>query len=479
MTARFAFGVLALAAGLYGHVGSPDIFYEGAAGPYRLFVTVRPPQVVPGVAEVEIRSTSPAVRQIRIVPLRMTGVAANLSPVPDVAQRSKDDPQFYTGSLWLMNPGAWKVRVEADGPEGSGVLFVPVPALATRVLGMEWLTGAILGSLAAVLCLGLVSIAGAAVREGRLAAGVEPDAAGRGRSRVAMGVAAVVVGGMLWFGNSWWGSEDSAFQRRVYKPLQLSPAVEGNRLTVTLSDPGWMNRRTEDLLPDHGHLMHLYVIRLPQMERVWHLHPERTSGATFTQALPDMEAGRYALYGDVVHASGLAETATGEIEIPAIAGVALTGDDSAGSGVPLPEAGGRRRVPLAGGLHMVWDGAAEPLRARQPHLFRFRLEQDGGAQAQGVELYMGMLGHAAFVRDDRSVFAHVHPFGSVAMPALQLAQQAQADPHAGHSMAPESGLPAAVSFPYGFPKPGKYRVIVQMKRAGQILTAIFDANVEN
>ena len=32
------------------HVGSPDVFLEGNAGPYKLFVTVRVPQVIPGIA---------------------------------------------------------------------------------------------------------------------------------------------------------------------------------------------------------------------------------------------------------------------------------------------------------------------------------------------------------------------------------------------------------------------------------------------
>ena len=45
MTSRLAFAMLALAAGLHAHIGSPDVFFEGSAGPYRLFVTIRPPQV--------------------------------------------------------------------------------------------------------------------------------------------------------------------------------------------------------------------------------------------------------------------------------------------------------------------------------------------------------------------------------------------------------------------------------------------------
>ena len=44
------------------HVGSKDIFEQVAAGPYQLFVTIRPPNVIPGVAVVEVR-TSGARRQ--------------------------------------------------------------------------------------------------------------------------------------------------------------------------------------------------------------------------------------------------------------------------------------------------------------------------------------------------------------------------------------------------------------------------------
>ena len=48
-----------------------------------------------------------------------------------------------------------------------------------------------------------------------------------------------------------------------------------------------------------------------------------------------------------------------------------------------------------------------------------------------------------------------------------------------HSMMQPSGIPAEVTFPYGFPKPGPYRVFVQMKRAGQVVTGAFSVRVEN
>lgn len=460
---------------LCAHVGSPDVFFKGSAGPYPLLVTIRPPQVVPGVAEIEIRSEQPDVRQIHIVPLRLGFGGAQYAPVPDLARRSSGDPQFFTGALWLMTSGSWQVRIDVDGARGPGRLSVPVPAVATRVAGMQAAIAAILIPLGLLLCFGLVSIAGAATRDAMLEPGKQPDPARVRRSRIVMAATAMLLVGALWFGNNWWGSEAGLYSRIVFKPLRLKTALEtGDRLHLELEDPGWLNRSTDDLLPDHGHLMHLYVLRLPEMDLVWHLHPDRGADGDFEQRLPAMPSGRYALYGDIVHATGLAETATAELDVPQIAGSPLTGDDAAGSGPPIskPEFA-RVASPLPGGYRMVWDRPSAPLRARQPYEFRFRLEDPQDRPATGVELYMGMLGHAAFVRSDRSVFAHVHPTGSVPMPAIQLAQPD--NPHVGMMMAPV--MPSEVSFPYGFPQPGAYRVFVQMKRAGEVVTGVFDISV--
>ena len=462
---------------LLAHVGSPDIFFQGEAGPYKLLVTIRPPAVVPGVAAIEIRSASPDVRQIRLVPLRLGYTQQQFPPVPDLAEPSQDDPQFFTGSLWLMVTGSWQVRIDVDGARGPGRLSVPVPALSTRVLPMRKAVAVILLGLGLVLCLGLVSIAGACAREAILEPGREAETYRVRRARVVMALVAVGVLALLWLGNRWWNSEEGDYMRVIFKPLVLQPVLEGSRLTLQLQDPGWLGRRTDDLLPDHGHLMHLYMIRVPEMDLVWHLHPE-SSGAGFTQQLPNVPAGRYALFGDIVHADGLAETAMAEIDLPDIAGQPLSGDDAAGAGPPLAKADYNRSVaPLPGGYRMVWDRGQGPLHAKRPYLFRFRVEDGTGEPAGNMELYMGMLGHAAFARSDRSVFAHVHPTGSVPMAALALTQPG--NPHAGHMTMASSGLPAEVSFPYGFPKPGDYRIYVQVKCGGNILTGVFDARVEN
>ena len=151
--------LLGAALSTHAHVGSPDVFYEGKAGPYPLFVTVRVPQVIPGVAEIQIRSESGDARAIRVVPMRLAGPGSNLPPTPDLAAQSKDDPQFFTASLWLMESGALQVRVLVDGAEGQGEVSVPVPSSAQRVLPMQRSLATLLFALMLFLATGVVFIA--------------------------------------------------------------------------------------------------------------------------------------------------------------------------------------------------------------------------------------------------------------------------------------------------------------------------------
>lgn len=475
-----------LPAAVFAHIGSPDVFYEGQAGPYRLLVTIRTPAVIPGVAEIEVRSAANGVDQMHIVPTPLTGPGAKFAPVPDVARRSKDDPQFFTGSLWMMTSGSWQVRITAEGAQGKGELSVPVPALASSTKTMQGPIGIVLAFLGILLVAGAVSIVGAGVREGQLEPGLTPDRPRVRRARRVMALTAALVLAAVYLGGRWWKAEASNYGRNIFKPLQMSASLEnGSRLMLRLSDPGWLRwRKIDDLIPDHNHLMHLYVIALPGMDRVWHLHPDLTEPGAFVKDLPAMPAGRYALYGDIVHDNGLPETLVSEIDLPDVPGKPLEGDDSAGAGPPISQADSSRTIAeLPDGYRMIWERDPGPLHAKRATFFRFKLEDSSGKPAADMELYMGMPGHAAFVRDDRSVFAHVHPSGSVPMASLSLTRNSMdmggiSHSMMGHSMMMQS-LPAEVSFPYGFPKPGNYRIYVQVKRGGKIETGIFDARVEN
>lgn len=210
--------------------------------------------------------------------------------------------------------------------------------------------------------------------------------------------------------------------------------------------------------------MHLFVVRVPALDGVYHLHPDETGAGRFRVALPPMEAGRHRLYADVVHTTGLPETPVGEIELPAIAG-AQPGPDDGWANVPALNAAGARESPLTSG---------EPPPARKLGRLRPRVLDEDRQPKRVLGLYMGTLGHAAIVAHDGTVFAHLHPSGSVPMGALAVAG---VDTHAMHAAGGDGELPSDVAFPYAFPKAGAYRLFVQVRRAGKIETGVFDVVV--
>jgi len=442
------------------HLGSPDVFLDGRAGPYRIFVTIRPPNAIPGVADVEVLTTDDEVREVRIVPLPLTGPGARFAPVPDVASRSAGDTRLFLGHLWMMTAGAWQVRITVDGVRGAGQLAVPVPTLPKSTLAMSPTLRVLLTGLMVLLCASFVAIVSTTVREAGLPPGEAPGPAARRRGRIAGAMAGVVVAIAVVLGNWWWSAEAANYARYVYKPLEAAAAAAGGRLTLTLHDPGWIrSRRLDDFVPDHGHLMHLFVVS-PGLDRLWHLHPEQGAPGVFEARLPAIPAGHYELFGDLVHKTGVSETVTASWDAPGSGGP-LTGDDSA---FPTPAAG-----------RIVWVRDGQPLVTRRLAMFTFRVEDADGQPARDLELYMRMPGHAVFIRRDRKVFAHVHPGGSAPMAAIEMAAASSAV-HGHHE--DDAALPPTVSFPYGFPEPGDYKIFVQVKRSGRVETGAFDAHVE-
>jgi hypothetical protein len=484
--------ILMAALSLGAHVGSSDVFFEGDAGPYHIYVTVRVPQVIPGIAEIQVRSASNDVEKIEIVPMRLSGAGSNFPPTPDVAERSKQDSQFFTGSLWLMEFGALKVRVSVEGSKGKGELAVPVPAFAQRTLPMERSLGGLLGFLMVFLAVGLVFIAGAASREGNLEPGETPSLAKTRRARIVMAITAVAVLGILFLGKAWWGAEATNYKRGVnfFKPPEAETQLEnGDRLVIRAKgqDPEWSKEvKMEEVIPDHNHLMHLFLISTPGMERMWHLHPGRAEGGAFVDDLPNMPAGHYEVFADIVDKDGFPWTLVGQVDLPQINGKPMTGDDSTWTGTALAtQAGDANAAQLADGGRIVWEKGSAPVVANTAMVFKFRVEDKDGNPAKDMEPYMGMAGHAEFVSSDMSVFAHIHPAGSASMAALELANGA---PKGNEAMTEQrsmaAGMPMSalvspeVSFPYGFPKPGEYRIFVQVKRGGRVGTGVFDAHVQ-
>lgn len=146
------------------HVGTLDAFFSGMAGPYRIQVTIRPPGIVPGVAQVTVRVRDGTVTRVTVQAAQWN-VGTRGAPAPDVATRLPTDTALYSAQLWLMTRGSYAVNVSVEGPSGTGVAIVPLSNVATRKLGMPAVLGWTLGGLTLFLSLGFVSLVRAAVGE--------------------------------------------------------------------------------------------------------------------------------------------------------------------------------------------------------------------------------------------------------------------------------------------------------------------------
>ena len=142
------------------HVGSPNVFFEGKAGPYDVRVIVRPPTVVPGLADVVVRvigNAGGAVTRVAVRPVFWRAGTAG-APTADEARAVPGESRTYAGQLWLMARGAYSVYVTVDGAGGTGTAIVPVMSVATGQLGLSSGLRTILAGLGAVLLAGLVTI---------------------------------------------------------------------------------------------------------------------------------------------------------------------------------------------------------------------------------------------------------------------------------------------------------------------------------
>jgi hypothetical protein len=130
---------------------------------------------------------------------------------------------------------------------------------------------------------------------------------------------------------------------------------------------------------------------------------------------------------------------------------------------------------------MIWTHGPAPLVAGQDAPLAFTVVTRD-ARPVTLEPYMGMPAHLMLSRDDGTVFVHLHPHGTISWAAQQtFLLRGPADTAWGavgrRLTQAGSGMRSMAATPYAFPRAGHYRLWVQVKRGGRILTGVFDTEV--
>ena len=474
---------------LAAHVGSPDVFRSGRAGPYAVDVVVRPPQVVPGIAEIFVRVSDPRVTSVTVRPVYWRAGSKG-APSADEASPVRGSRGSYGGRLWLMAGGSYSVHVTVTGSAGQGTLIVPVAAVATGQPQLSPALRWLLIALGTLLVAGVITAVHAAVGESQVPPGEAVPPARRRRARVGAAIATPIMALMIFGGARWWNAEARAYQRTLYRPMRTEATVRDSAgvptLVLSIVDTSWREGRIGALMPDHGKMSHLFLARIDSAGVFAHLHPTLTDHATLVTALPPLPAGRYGLYADVVHETGFQRTLVDSITLAApldAAGISRLDADDAWFEGPTARLPAMRDVQL-GDVAITWAGDPQPA-AGAPRALRFALR---GVMADSVrvEPYLGMAGHAVVMRRDGGVFIHLHPNGTSAMASeVAFTLRDRGDTTAdGRLRLSDAVMPmgaeqtlSQLSFPYAFPSAGRYRVWVQLRIRGRIRTAAWDVDV--
>ncbi len=524
----------------HAHVGSPSVIYEGMAGKYKVLVNILPPEVIPGIAKVSVIIESGEIQKITLFPVYWY---AGEKGAPKVDEALPTQSNTYEGQVWLMELGTTSIAVEIEGSLGKEKVIVPLVAISTAKKTMEASLGWILAGLGLLLFVLMTTIIGASMSDGLAAPNEELTEKLKRKRILGIGISSIVLFLILWGGKSWWDSWAMNYQKFMYKPYQADSKIKQINdqliLEFNIDSNSVRSRWTSYLVPDHGKLMHLFLVRQGTMDAFAHLHPLRKDTLTFQSMLPPLPSGKYLVYADIVRYPGQTHTITDTLEIAESeskmllasyqAGKSTDRDDTfvitnslnsttstlKGENITICGSPGVKTY-LQDSSSIIWE-ESPTLEAGKLNPLKFSVQAPQGQKTQ-LEPYLGMMGHAVVIKDDGTVYIHLHPTGSYSSAAQQILQaRINTDDKQFTTQFPESKVfkdsidrflsyletlseekkneyfmtsmnhatedslhqdHANVSFPYAFPKAGNYRIWVQVKRNGRILTGVFDAKVD-
>ncbi|GAB3322528.1 hypothetical protein GCM10027299_18280 [Larkinella ripae] len=532
------------------HVGSSGVIVQKKAGNYQFLISIKPPDVVPGTASVTVFVETGRVRSIGTRPIYF-GSGDEGAPTHDVLTTA--DGSRYEGEVWLMASGSSSIELSIDGPDGKQQVVIPVMAIATAMREMPKGTGLGLAAMGLLLVVMLITIIGACNADGMSVPNQAAPVTLKRQRSIGMGIGLFIIVLTLAGWRSWWNSTaDNYRTEQLYRPASIQTSVRvanaHRQLTIQFdTSADRHNRRNLSyIVPDHGKLMHTFLVRIPGLDAFTHLHPNRRDTIHYETAIPPLPEGKYLLYSDVVYRSGFAETLTDTVYVPSVNSstrevvanaepsgpYATDDDDSWHLSEPMGVKEDAVNVPhlsndvvicgkpgastrLADGSVMLWmDKPSQVLESGKLYTLKFAVADSLG-KAADLEPYLGMSGHATILRSDGTVYIHLHPIGTYSMAAEESLVNRIADttrtfhypdatlfrdsidryvaklktvPGEEKNRLLQVAMPGMnhlmkannmVEFPYAFPKAGHYRIWVQVKRNGEVLTAVFDTQVND
>ncbi len=424
---------------LFAHVGNSNVTLEGMAGPYHVLVNIKPPDVIPGTAILTLFTNNDPRIKIAARPIYFYS-GEDGAPNPDLLTPVANQPGRYEGIVWLMNNGSASIELAFDGPAGKGKMLVPVVAVTTTTKKMPASTAYMLLGLGAFLFILMLTIVSSSVSDGITKVGEKLSPKIRRTKAIAFIITALLCSVFVYGGYSWWQNVAKKTSQFVFKPMHANYEVKNsngfNELQLTIDTSNAQRSKwLPYIIPDHGKIMHMFLVSLPDMKAFAHIHPHRTGAINFSVDLPELPDGKYLAFADLVYNSGYTETLKDTITINRTVTNSksdsshIDSDDATDISMPVSFNNSSLKNETIGNktgeVYVTTDGTKILLEApkKDKHYFTGGVEQfefslwDKNNQPFIPDLYMGMQGHMVVVREDGNVFSHVHPVGTYSMAA--------------------------------------------------------------
>ncbi|MEL6537538.1 MAG: hypothetical protein AAFQ98_19105, partial [Bacteroidota bacterium] len=391
------------------------------------------------------------VTEVQLKPIYWYAGSAG-TPKADLALPVLGESGHYRGETWLMSPGSASIEVSVAGELGEGSLLLPVMAVSTAQGEMESSLGWSLTGLGIFLVFLMVTIISLSTSDSLVKPGESTTQKVRTKRRMGAVIGLVILVLVVWGGKNWWNSWSSDYQRYMYKPFTasswvstedekqvLSFAVDSTRLEQLR-----LTRNISYLIPDHGKIMHMFLLKMGSLDVFAHLHPLRKDSALFETVIPPLPAGDYYVFTDVTRLSGFSETIADTLSIPEPEEpVVSRWDDSllmdtddtyyitdpivqsadqpfmpGGDIVICGSPGQKTKLPDGSFVNLELPKSRE-FKSNQLYQLTFAFEDENG-EPSDLEPYLGMMGHAVVFKEDGSVYIHLHPVGSYSMASQEM-----------------------------------------------------------
>ena len=246
---------------------------------------------------------------------------------------------------------------------------------------------------------------------------------------------------------------DPSAQNAYNLEIRTSPetVVHGRpfRLQITVRDP-----RTKAVVKDftevHEKPYHMFVIS-QDLEHYDHIHPDQQPDGSWSIEVTVPKAGQYKIYSDFLPRGGTPQVIARSLVTAGVAG-------DYGSRTRLtPD---RELSHIADSMSVTLELPRGGLIAGREQTLTYRIADAAtGAPVTNIQPYLGAWGHSLLISEDTSHVIHAHPAE-----------------HVRDGRDSKGGGPE-LTFKAILPEPGNYRIWTQIKRGGDVSTAVFTVAV--